>query len=448
MKQLSGMIHGNSNTRETSTSSKLAAFLFVPLVLMLLAYSVQFMSLSTMLIALAITVPLSIILLVRKFKQASPIAGTAMEDDPNVQYINPLTVSQLFFLIPTNIISRVWGIAHSVKLPVFARKPLFMLWTIVFGVNLDEMRHPLESYESLGDFFSRPLKDNVRLIDREVETPDTFVFSSPVDGRVVSMGEVNVDETTGEATLEQIKGLSYSLNEFLGKSRAELLADIRQNGSGQKKRLYQIVVYLAPGDYHRIHSPIDWKINRRTHFPGCLLPVNPIWVKFVRGLFAMNERVVLEGEYTRTPANNATEDEDGDFARLQSKDKFYMVAVGALNVGSIALTFDTEVKTNSRWQLPIKNSCPTVQKKIRYMNKKICKHYLDLEEPYGVGTAYDRIYPDGISIEVGEELALFQLGSTIALIFEMDDDEDLYAEVAVGDKVRVGQKLFTSRKNE
>lgn len=32
--------------------------------------------------------------------------------------------------------------------------------------------------------------------------------------------------------------------------------------------LYQMVVYLAPGDYHRFHSPIQWQVNFRRHFQG------------------------------------------------------------------------------------------------------------------------------------------------------------------------------------
>lgn len=46
--------------------------------------------------------------------------------------------------------------------------------------------------------------------------------------------------------------------------------------------LYQFVVYLAPGDYHRFHSPADLKIKFRRHFQGetsgWILEVYCIWM--------------------------------------------------------------------------------------------------------------------------------------------------------------------------
>jgi phosphatidylserine decarboxylase len=92
-------------------------------------------------------------------------------------------------------------------------------------------------------------------------------------------------------------------------------------------KMYFCVVYLAPGDYHRFHSPTSWVVERRRHFAGELFSVSPYMTKLLSDLFVLNERVALLGRWRH-----------GFFS---------MVPVGATNVGSIRIDFDSELRTNS-----------------------------------------------------------------------------------------------------
>lgn len=138
------------------------------------------------------------------------------------------------------------------------------------------------------------------------------------------------------------------------------------------KGLFYCVLYLGPGAYHRIHAPSDWKIRLRRHFAGKLCPVNDRAVRTVKNLYVVNERVVLEGEW--------------------SQGLMAMAAVGATNVGSIEIKLEPELKTN----LPLfgkeLQSIVTMQK-------------------YGSNG-------EGYNVNAGDEVALFNLGSTVVLVFE------------------------------
>jgi phosphatidylserine decarboxylase len=155
----------------------------------------------------------------------------------------------------------------------------FNLWLSLFS-----LRH----YRSLSEFFTRSIKDECRSI-----SPDCVV--SPCDGRVLHYGPV-----TGETQLEQVKGVTYSLESFLGpKWRNEVVGSYteslkqRQEGTA----LFHCIIYLAPGDYHRFHSPAVWKPEFRRHFHGELLSVSPKVAQWVPGLFCLNERAAYIGEW-------------------------------------------------------------------------------------------------------------------------------------------------------
>ena len=81
----------------------------------------------------------------------------------------------------------------------------------------------------------------------------------------------------------------------------------------------QATIYLAPGDYHRVHTPWAGKLTAQSAIRGTLFPVNPPAVRCIPELFVRNARRVFRFELA-----------DGRAAAV--------VMVGALNVGSIVPT--------------------------------------------------------------------------------------------------------------
>lgn len=202
-----------------------------------------------------------------------------------------------------------------------------------FGVNLSEMKEKnLTRYRSLRAFFTRKLEEGARKIHDKLVVTN---LCSPVDGRVLSSGQITVDynNLTGKAEhyVHAVKGNSYPLSEFLlgalapesEASELEKMAnDIKERGN----KLMHLVVYLAPGDYHRFHAPTAFKSFYRRHIAGWLESVKPTYIMRNKHVLKDNERVTLLGSWFH-----------GFFS---------MIFVGAFNVGSIVLNFDNDLETN------------------------------------------------------------------------------------------------------
>lgn len=202
-------------------------------------------------------------------------------------------------LLPKSALSWVTGLLTDVPLPRAVRPWAYRRFSKRYGADLDEMAGALEDYSSLAAFFSRPLKPGARPV---AATPLVW----PCDGRIVSSGPLR------DGLIEQVKGQDYEVEHLLIDGA---LAKRLRTGS-------QATIYLAPGDYHRVHMPFDGQRLRNWHVSGSLFPVNQKAVGAVPRLFVRNERMVFE-------------------CRLDDGRAAAVVMVAALNVGSIKPSFPT-----------------------------------------------------------------------------------------------------------
>jgi phosphatidylserine decarboxylase len=167
------------------------------------------------------------------------------------------------------------GRAARLPLPAGVCRAAVSAYTRWFGVDLqdidpDELERGFPSFDA---FFTRGLKPGARAVDKSPE-----VLVAPSDGRLREAAEV---EAQGVVVA---KGHAYAI--------AELIADaeLAQRFVGG----LQLVVYLHPRDYHRVHVPISGVARRVKAIPGRLLPVNDASVAREPRLFALNERLVFE----------------------------------------------------------------------------------------------------------------------------------------------------------
>ena len=144
-------------------------------------------------------------------------------------------------------------------------------------------------------------------------------------------------------------------------------------------------LYLSPRDYHRIHAPLGGKVLGYSYLPGELWPVNPISVRSKEALFCVNERLIT---WMDTPAGLCA-----------------VVAVGATCVARIHAAYD-QIVTHSGQPARIHR------------------------------------YQAPIPVEKGGELGMFEMGSTVILLFAAGRvrwDEWLQPEAVLRMGRRIGE---------
>ncbi len=264
--------------------------------------------------------------------------------------------------LPHHAISRLVGAVAANQWTPFVSR-LNRWFARAYDVDLsDALKTSPTDYASFNAMFTRHLQPNARPL-----AGDEHTLACPVDGTLSEFGRIE-----GERLI-QAKGRHFTLAALLG-HREDAARFV--NGTFA-------TIYLAPYNYHRIHMPSAGHIKKMTLVPGRLFSVNGATAAAVDNLFARNERVV-----------SIIDSDAGAYA---------LVAVGALNVGSIETDWHGVVT------------------------------------PPAGSTVRDWHYDD-VARERGGPWGHFNLGSTVVLVWPEDGvvlDDDLQ----VGQTLRLGQSL-------
>lgn len=271
--------------------------------------------------------------------------------------VTTFAAAQLIRALPRVRISRAVGNLCEAPLPGAVSRLVERAYCAAYRVNLEEAVPEPGPYVSFDAFFTRRLRPGARPID------DAAIVS-PSDGRLSCHGPID----PGARIF--VKGQAYDVGELAGDGR-----DAARYRGG-----HFAVVYLAPSDYHRVHSPVDGEISLIRGIPGDLYPVNSIGERHIPRLFARNNRVNI---CIDTP----------DMGRVS------VIMVGATIVGRISVSMIPQP------------AVPPGETR--------------LESPYRV--------------ERGDEIGIFHLGSTVVMLLE--PGVTLSREPGV---VRYGQSLLKS----
>jgi phosphatidylserine decarboxylase len=276
-------------------------------------------------------------------------------------------------LLPRNAISQAFGVVARARVPIFSAA--FRDWFVrQFQIDMSDAAKPQAEYRNVHELFIRELRAGARPMASEELT-------SPVDGKLSQWGTLDQPNLG----MIQAKQREYTLDRLIRNSE---LAERFRGG-------IFAVIYLAPFNYHRIHSPIAGALESALYCPGTLWPVNRNSVEQIDELFCVNERVT----------SHILADLGGEVL---------VVKVGATNVGRISLAYTDAILTNSS--------------KVPSRSDPLC--------------TWRPSHP--IHLQKGSPLGAFELGSTVVLVCSKEiraRHPDLFRNL-IGQNVRLGQSLI------
>jgi len=289
-----------------------------------------------------------------------------------VRYLNHISIL-LQYILPHHFLT--WCVRGITRIRFVPFKDMAIkLFIRVFKVDMSiaQEENPC-AYPDFNSFFTRSLKADARPI-----TNNPGDIACPVDGAISQLGDI-----TDDGRIFQAKGHDYSLEELLGGSKE--MAALFKNGSFA-------TIYLSPRDYHRIHMPLQGKLQQMVYIPGRLFSVSKFASEQVPRLFARNERLV-----------NLFETEAGPMA---------MIMVGALNVAGIETVWAGNIPDKVNWEI----------KKWNYR---------------------DQASERAVELNRGDEMGRFNMGSTVILLYsnnQINWNDSIVAECPV----KMGQQLAST----
>ncbi|MCL4110192.1 UNVERIFIED_CONTAM: hypothetical protein GTU68_026712 [Idotea baltica] len=232
---------------------------------------------------------------------------------------------------------------------------------------LAELRSPLWLKNTIIKQFIKHFKVNME----EAEQPDPAsygnfneFFTRPLvagarpiaNADIVNPADGAISQlgSIAQGRIFQAKGQQFTTRELLG---------------GDEERAAQFddgqfaTIYLSPRDYHRVHMPMKGALTGTCYIPGDLYSVNAVTAENVDRLFSRNERLVCYFDTEVGP--------------------MVMVLVGAMIVAGIETVWSGQVAP-------------------------------PLKSPLSIDY---RSTPAAVTLEQGEEMGRFKLGSTVILLF-------------------------------
>ena len=267
-------------------------------------------------------------------------------------------MSAVIPLLPKDDLSYWVGRLVHQELPESLRISSMRAFAKAYNIDLNEAEKPLEEYRSIGDLFTRKLKEDVRPIGSGIV--------HPCDSKIAEAGVIQNSKIT------QVKGIDYQTPALL--QNDEMAA--RFTGGSY------VTYYLCPTDYHRVHTPLDLTIEWVGHIPGAFWPVNSWSVRNVDQLYSINERVAM-------------------VFRTSEGESLALVMVAATNVGSISISFDDRINTEVR---------PKNRKKTEYVYGGDTFH--SSKEPV------TEAKHDPIHLKKGAEVGIFSMGSSVVMLLD------------------------------